>query len=182
MGALLRWAVVSKSKKTPRDHLVARYGEPPKEFAKALGTSIVPPADWTREMQRIGKHGAPDEVHGGYLDRQNVWHSSCDVDEIYWDWCEDEQKRHRKLFLKWTNGPTESAPREAPRTARFFDKKIGKEIAVFMSGPAPPVNSMDRRSTRTGQKDRAQGQPQGARRPASLDASRSHLPRLKVAS
>jgi hypothetical protein len=122
--------------------MTGHRGAPPKK----LTTVMVPPTEWTRAIVRANN----DTVYvydnpEGWLSFF-PWHGRCDVHSVYWDWCDDEQKRRRKLFFDWLRGPIEpEVEREAPRAARFFDKKIGKEIVVMTSGPAPPVNSVNRK-------------------------------------
>jgi hypothetical protein len=115
-----------------------RRGVLSKKEWNRLTTVMVPPTEWTNWMLEIGPHGPPCEVQGMYLDRQNVIHRECDVQDIYWDWCHDEQNRRREIFLRWM-GAIE-AGRDAPRAARFLDKRIGKEIVVMAVGH-PTVGS-----------------------------------------
>jgi hypothetical protein len=98
---------MSKPKKSPRDHLVERYGEPPEELQHA----IVPPAEWTAAMIEIGPHGKPYNVCEHHLSdfvckefNQQRLYSPCSVHDVYYEWCHREQKRRRLISLGWTHG------------------------------------------------------------------------------
>jgi hypothetical protein len=125
---------MSTKKKTALDHLVAQYGRPPKQLQHA----IVPPAEWAAAMLDIGRDGEPYEVCGEYLDQRNVLHQAWDVHDVYWDWCKDEQKRRRLIFLKWMyKVEDEDITRPALRAMQITGNGKGKEPTFlgWVDGP-----------------------------------------------